>query len=171
MKKVLFTLIGLLVMNLAHAQYDNWAVGFKLGEPTGFNVRKYFNNINAFDITIGTYGGIVGNNRDYRQGHYRNAGLSVQAHYLWHYPLFNAELVHFYYGFGGQLNSRRYYPNRLSGGYENTISIGGSGIGGIEYYLPDGRLSVFLEGGAYAEVLPRPLFVSPNISGGIRLNL
>ncbi len=35
MKKLALTIICALCFGMAHAQYDNWAVGFKLGEPTG----------------------------------------------------------------------------------------------------------------------------------------
>lgn len=158
---------------MAHAQYDNWAVGFKLGEPTGVNIRKYFNNIQAIDVTIGTYGGVLGNDRKYRgsDGRYKNAGVSLQIHYLWHTPLFNSEAVHVYYGIGGQVNNRRSYPDRLAGQYEKTLTLGGSALGGFEYYIPDNRISVFLEGGTYVELLRRPFFLSPNISAGLRFNL
>ena len=174
MKRIILTLLCIFTFTLAQAQYDNWAVGFKIGEPTGINIRKYFNNVNAIDISIGTYGGIMSNNRDYRQGVYRSAGLSFQAHYLWHNALFNSEKAHIYYGFGPQVNSRRYYPDNQQNqkiNYQKNISLGGSGLGGFEFFLPEGRLSVFLEGGLYIELLPGPFFTSPNVSGGIRLNL
>ena len=173
MKKLALTFAFILSFGFAQAQYDNWAVGFKLGEPTGVNIRKYFNNIHALDVTIGTYGGVLSNDRKYRgdEGIYKNAGLSVQVHYLWHTPLFNSEAVHVYYGLGGQVNSRRSYPKRLLGNYEKDISLGGSVLGGIEYYIPDNRISVFFEGGTYLELLPRPFYLSPNISAGIRFNL
>lgn len=59
MKKLLFLVIPVLILssiNTAQAQYDyNWAVGFRVGEPLGFNLRKYFQNGDrAFDINIGT---------------------------------------------------------------------------------------------------------------------
>jgi hypothetical protein len=173
MKKLALTFICTLCFGFAHAQYDNWAVGFKLGEPTGVNIRKYFNNIHALDVTIGTYGGVLSNNRKYRgdEGIYKNAGLSLQVHYLWHTPVFNSEAVHVYYGLGGQVNSRRSYPKRLNGNYEKDISLGGSILGGFEYYIPDNRMSVFLEGGTYLELIPRPFYLSPNISAGVRFNL
>ena len=170
MRKGTLTLLGILFFTAAQAQYDNFAIGFKLGEPTGVNIRKYFNNINALDLTFGTYGGIIGNNRDYRQGEYKNVGLAVQVHYLWHTPLFNSDAVHLYYGFGGQVNQRRYYHSGVTP-YEKALALGGSLLGGFEYFLPDGRMSIFLEGGTYMEVMPSPFFFSPNISGGLRLNL
>jgi hypothetical protein len=173
MKKLALTFICALCFGMAQAQYDNWAVGFKLGEPTGVNIRKYFNNIHALDITVGTYGGILSNDRKYRgsDGRYKNAGVSLQIHYLWHTPLFNSEAVHVYYGIGGQVNNRRSYPDRLAGQYEKTLTLGGSALGGFEYYIPDNRISVFLEAGTYVELLRRPFYLSPNISAGLRFNL
>ncbi len=174
MKKIALTLICFFSISLAQAQYDNWAVGFKAGEPTGVNVRKYFNNVNAIDVTIGSYGGIIKNFSDYRQGKYKNVGLSFTAHYLWHNPIFNSDKIQVYYGFGPQVNSRRYYPDNLSGqrvNYTKNISLGGSGVAGGEFFLPDGRLSIFLETGVYIELLPGPFYISPNVAGGIRLNL
>lgn len=173
MKKIVCSLLFVLGFTAAFAQNDNWAVGFKAGEPTGINIRKYFNNIHAIDVTIGTYGGVLSKNRKYRgdDGIYQNTGLSIQAHYLWNTPLFNSEAVHIYYGLGGQVNSRRSYPKRLNGEYEKNISLGGSALGGVEYFIPNNRISVFLEGGTYLELLPRPFYLSPNISAGIRFNL
>lgn len=176
MKKLALILTFTLCFGLAQAQDDNWAVGFKLGEPTGVNIRKYFNNIHAIDVSIGTYGGVFSNDRDYRSGRYKTTGLAVQVHYLWTTPLFNSEAVRVYYGLGGQVNSRRYYPDNkrnlpAPGDREKTISLGGSAIGGVEYFIPDNRISVFLEGGTYVELLPRPFYFSPNLSAGIRFNL
>jgi hypothetical protein len=172
MKKLALTVICTLCFGFAQAQYDNWAVGFKLGEPTGINIRKYFNNINAIDVTVGTYGVFK---EKYRSNKVRpNVGLSVQAHYLWHNPLFNSENVRVYYGLGAQVNSRAY--DRMSGNVvtekvKSAISLGGSALGGVEYFIPENRISVFLEGGTYVELAPSPLFFSPNISGGVRFNL
>ncbi len=177
MKRISLTILTLFLIQSAYAQYDNWAAGFKLGEPTGVNIRKYFNNVNALDLTVGTYGGILGNERKYRSGKYENVGLSVQLHYLWHTPLFGSETFHIYYGLGGQVNSRKYYPDSkknatpASAQYEKTVSIGGSLLGGFEYFLRDNRVSVFLEGGGYVELIPGIFHLAPNLSGGVRLNL
>ncbi len=155
------------------AQYNNWAVGFRLGEPAGVNVRKYFGDNHAFDLNIGTYGGLYGNNRAYRSGNYKNVGFTLQGHYLWHTRLFNKDDVRGYYGFGGQINSRRYYPDRLAyvGEYESTVSIGGSGVGGIEYFVSSKPYSFFLELGLYAEVIPAPLYFNVQSGLGVRFNL
>ncbi|WP_421830405.1 hypothetical protein [Larkinella sp.] len=166
-------LVGLAISQRATAQTNNWAIGFRIGEPAGVNIRKYFGENHAFDLNVGTYGGIYGNRRSYRKGMYKNVGFTVQGHYLWHGGIGKSETLHYYFGFGGQLNSRRYYPDQFSlvNAYDNTISIGGSGVAGLEYFLPNKPFSVFLETGAYVEVIPAPFFMGLQSGLGIRLNL
>lgn len=170
MKKALLSLLLLLGVTLANAQPQRWAVGFKLGEPTGVNLRKYGDR-NAFDVSVGTYGGLLGMDRAYRNGSYRNVGVMLNASYLWYTPLL-AERMTVYTGLGAQLNSRRYYPDRFSnvGAYTNNISIGPSATAGLEYFSARRPSSYFIEGGTYVELLPAFLFLSPQISAGIRHN-
>jgi len=160
----------LIVPNRARAQYNNWSVGFRLGEPAGINIRKYFGSNHAFDLNVGTYGGLYGNRRKYRDGLYRSVGLSIQGHYLWHKALTSSESLRGYYGFGGQANTRRYYANRLNGQYESALSLGGSGIGGLELFPANKPYSFFLETGLYVELLQAPFFLNVNSGLGIRYN-
>lgn len=167
----LIALLG--VSQSALAQYNNWAVGFRLGEPSGINIRKYFRDNRAFDLNVGTFGGLYGGNRAYRQGVYKSVGLSIQGHYLWHTRLFGKESLRGYYGFGGQINRRKYYPDNISTqpvDFITETSLGGSAIGGVEYF-PDGKpYSVFLETGLYVEVIPAPLFMGLQSGLGLRYN-
>ena len=171
---LLLVLLGLLSLSPgASAQYTNWAVGFRLGEPSGINIRKYFGDSHAFDLNFGTYGGLYGTTRDYRQGKYKTVGFSLQGHYLWHDRLLNNDNIRGYYGFGGQINSRRYYPDNLGNQPVNFVSetsLGGSAVAGVEYFLQNKPLSIFLEGGLYAEVLPVPLFFNVQTGVGVRYN-
>jgi hypothetical protein len=173
-KRFALTSIFILTLTFAQAQYQNWAVGFQLVEPSGINIRKYFGDNKAFDVSVGTYGLFYGRDRKYRSGNYQNAGWTVRATYLWHTALFNNDNLRGYYGFGGQLNSRRYYfESRNTPGlqeFTNTISIGGAGQLGAEYFLPSNRLSIFTEFGIYAELIPAFLFLHPQGSIGARLN-
>ncbi|MEZ0538815.1 hypothetical protein [Fibrella arboris] len=158
----------------AVAQYNNWAFGFRIGEPSGLNIRKYFGENHAFDLNIGTYGGLYGQNRLYRSGSYKTVGLSVQGHYLWHDRVLGNDNIRGYYGFGGQINSRRYYPEFRANSpdpYESAIALGGSAVAGLEYFVPNKQYSIFAELGLYAEVLPSPLFLSVSSGLGIRFNL
>ncbi|WP_018623111.1 hypothetical protein [Spirosoma luteum] len=154
----------------AVAQYNNWSVGFRLGEPSGINVRKYFGTNHAFDLNIGTYGGLYGTKRSYRTGEYKSVGLTIQGHYLWHKALTKSESIRGYYGFGGQVNNRRYYPPRLNGDYENALSLGGSGVAGLEVFPVGKPYSFFLETGGYVELLQAPFFLSLNSGLGLRYN-
>ena len=173
-KTTLSILFVILCSSEVSAQYKNWAVGFQLVDPSGINIRKYFGDNKAFDVSIGTYGLFYGRSRSYRSGNYHNAGLMVRATYLWHTTLFGSENLRGYYGFGGQLNSRRYYfPSRLVANEEefvNQISLGGSGLAGLEYFIPNNRLSVFVEAGIYAELIPAFLYLHPESSIGVRMN-
>ncbi|GAB3274337.1 hypothetical protein GCM10027347_47160 [Larkinella harenae] len=170
---LLFLGISLAINHQTHAQTNNWAIGFRIGEPSGVNIRKYFGDNHAFDLNVGSYGGIYGNRRSYRKGVYKSVGLSVQGHYLWHGAIAKSQSLHYYYGFGGQVNSRRYYPDMFStvNAWDNTISVGGSGVAGLEYFPPNKSFSIFLETGAYVEVIPAPFFLGLQSGLGIRLNL
>lgn len=175
LKKLVFTafiLFGGLATTAVQAQYNNWAAGFRLGEPAGINLRKYFGDNKAFDINVGTYGGLYGNHREYRRGVYRSVGLTVQGHYLWHNRLFGKDELRGYYGFGGQINTRRYYPERLQtiNEYESGFSLGGSAVAGLDYFVPNKPFSVFLETGLYVEVLPAPFFLNVQSGLGLRYN-
>lgn len=141
-----------------------WAVGFRVGEPLGLNLRKYIGEEQrrAFDVNVGTYGGLWGVNRKYGNGRYKNVGLAVNANYLW---LVGQGRFRPYYGFGGQITSRRSYPDRLNGEFERRMGIGGSGLAGIELFLRDVPASLFADVGLYTEVLPVPFFV--HVQGGI----
>lgn len=161
---------ALLMPGRASAQYNNWAVGARIGEPAGLNVRKYFGTNHAFDLNIGTYGGLYGNNRRYRTGNYKSVGLTFQGHYLWHAALLKNESLRGYYGFGGQINTRRYYADRLNGQYESALSLGGSGVAGLEFFPLNKPFSIFLETGLYIELLQAPFFLNLNSGLGFRYN-
>ncbi|GAB2540213.1 hypothetical protein [Spirosoma aerophilum] len=167
---VLVLFIGFITSTAGWAQYNNWSVGFRLGEPSGVNIRKYFGNNHAFDLNIGTYGGLYGTKRSYGPGDYKTLGLTVQGHYLWHKALTKSESLRAYYGFGGQINNRKTYPLRLNGDYQSTLSLGGSGIGGLEFFPVNKPYSFFLETGAYVELLQSPFFLSLNTGIGLRYN-
>jgi len=161
---------------ISQAQYEqNWALGLRVGEPVGINVRKYFaGGDRAFDVNVGTYGFLYGRDRRYLKGDYRSAGLMIQGIYSWHHALFNREALHVYYGFGGQINQRNHFPDSRIGQRDNSeqkLSLGPAGAVGIEYKLPNNDLGVFLDAGGYVELLPSPFFTNLQISGGVRLNL
>lgn len=171
-------LLGLLLTSTlgTYAQYDNnFALGLRVGEPLGLNVRKYFQyGDKAFDVNIGTYGFLYGTKREYLKGEYKGAGFMFQGIYSWHRTIFSKELIHVYYGFGGQVNSRNHYPDDRIGQRDNKerkLSLGPAAAAGIEFNIPNNDLGIFLDAGTYMEAIPRPLFLHPTVNGGIRLNI
>lgn len=181
MKKQLILLVLILVTTFsASAQYDNnWALGLRVGEPLGINVRKYFAfGDRAFDVNIGTYGFLYGRDRTYgrgqNKGEYKNSGLMIQGIYSWIWSPGQGDLLHFSYGVGGQINNRDHYLDKLIGVREDKVkklSLGPAVVGGIEVNLPNNDLAIFLDGGGYLEALPTPFFGNWQVSGGVRLNL
>lgn len=171
MKKSHFIAIIFIFISIsAFSQEKSWAVGARIGEPSGLNIRKYFDE-RAFEINIGTYGGIWGQNRGYRKGTYNSVGLAVNMNYLWHGNLFKKETAKYYYGIGAQFNNRKYFPKdqKLAQGVA-TLSIGGNALAGLEFYVPDSPLSIFLEAGTYVEILPSPIFMHIQSGVGARFN-
>lgn len=181
MKKQLVLISLFLVTSVtAFSQYDdNWALGLRVGEPLGINVRKYFAfGERAFDVNIGTYGFLYGRERNYgrgqNKGRYLDSGLMVQGIYSWIWSPGSGDLLHFSYGFGGQINNRNHYLDNLQGQREDKVkklSLGPTAVAGIEVNLPNNDLAIFLDGGGYLEALPTPFFGNWQISGGVRLNL
>ena len=182
MKKLLFSFTFFLVigsLSTTYAQYDkNWAIGFRIGEPLGVNVRKYINEgENALDLNIGTYGFIYNKDVKYNGGYYHDGGLMIQGHYLWVGEVFKKEWVHYYLGFGGQINSRKHYENVTIAGTANPvevgtskIALGGSGTAGLEFKL-ENNLGIFVDAGLYIEVIPAIFYFNPQVSAGVRINL
>ena len=166
-KTVLFLL--LLTSNLSFAQDRNWAVGFRAGEPLGFNIRKYIGYSHAFDLNMGTYGFLYRKNVPYKKGTYESTGISVQGHYHWTKSIDKQDRFWVYYGFGGQINSRVHRDKNSM--VASKISLGPSGAAGIEYFRPEDKLSFFLDTGLYLEAIPSPLFWNPSIAAGLRVNL
>lgn len=179
-KQLVSTFLFLMTSATAFSQYDyNWALGLRVGEPLGVNVRKYFAfGERAFDVNIGTYGFLYGRERSYgrgqNSGQYKSAGLMIQGIYSWIWSPGRGDLLHLSYGFGGQINNRDHYLDNLIGVREDKVkklSLGPAVVGGLEVNLPNNDLAIFLDGGGYLEALPTPFFGNWQISGGVRLNL
>lgn len=167
MKKT-FLLILLITSFLStKAQEKNWAIGAKIGDPSGINLRHYLNNDkNAVEINVGVYGAIWGITSNYKDGAFDGAGFSFSGVYLWHNEM-TSNLKN-YYGFGAQFTSRSYKDK--SNNQIPTTGLGGLGQVGLEYFLPSSPISIFLEAGAYVELVPAILYFHPQGGAGVRLN-
>lgn len=180
--KLAFTLIiTFICLGTAFGQYENnWAVGLKVGEPLGLNIRKYFSyGDRVFDVNVGAYGLLIGGTRYYYNKDkensrpiYDQAGVMFQGIYQFHRGIGKSEKIHVYYGFGGQINSRR-RPDKL-GQPESSfmaISLGPAVNSGIELKLPENDMAVFLDAGGYVEIAPKPFFLAPTLNIGLRVNI
>lgn len=173
-KLAIILTVTLLSVGSSFAQYDkNWAVGLKVGEPLGLNIRKYFSyGDRVFDVNVGSFGFLYGRQRNYRKEQlYNAAGVMVQGLYQFHRPLGKREKLRFYYGFGGQINSRNRPPKLGERNSFRVISLGPAVNSGIELSIPENDLSVFLDAGGYVEIVPKPFFMAPNVNLGLRINL
>jgi hypothetical protein len=170
MKRILLLSILLISSLSGFSQEKGWALGAKIGDPSGLNIRHYLNNDkNAIEVNVGVYGGIWGLRSNYKDGAFDGAGFSFSGVYLWHNEM-TTNLKN-YYGFGAQFTSRSYYVPDGTGKKEiPTTGLGGLGQVGIEYFLPSSPISIFLEAGAYVELVPSILYFHPQGGGGVRLN-
>jgi hypothetical protein len=167
MKKLILIASLCFISTVSFSQNKDWAFGFRVGEPGGINVRKYLTDERAIELNIGTFGAIWGGSHIFNDGEYRNVGLSVNAHYLYLKDIGNSGRFRVHYGYGVQVNKRRFYAYRFTNpdDYENRTSIGASGTAGAEYYLKSTPLSIFADIGAFGELLPKPFYV--HIQGGL----
>ncbi len=173
MKKTYLLILSVfLFTSISFAQDRNWAVGLKIGEPLGLNVRKYFRDgERAFDFNVGSFGFLYGRERTYRKETiYDASGIMFQGLYHFNRVLGRNERVNVYYGFGGQINSRE-RPLSDSRDKFRVVSFGPAANAGIEFALPENDLSVFLDAGGYGEVAPKPFFFAANLNLGLRLNI
>jgi hypothetical protein len=174
MKKILLLLMLIISTLTGYSQEKGWAIGVKVGDPSGLSLRHYLgNDKNLVEVNVGVYGGIWGAKGNYKDGAFDGAGFSFSGLYMWHNEM--TSRLKNYYGFGLQFTSRSYYVPKTVNGLpyrdENpTTGIGGLGQVGLEYFLPSSPISIHMEVGAYAEIVPSILYFHPQGGIGARLN-
>ena len=170
MKKLLLFIALIFSYLTSFSQQKNWAIGGKLGDPIGLNIRHYLSNDKNFvEVNVGIYGAIWGLRGNYKDGAFDGSGFSFSGLYMWHNEM-TTNLKN-YYGFGLQYTTRSYYVLNGTGRNEiPTTGLGGLGQVGIEYFLPSSPVSIFLEGGTYVELVPSILYFHPQGGVGVRLN-
>ena len=126
MKRILFFLFILFTVN---SYSQNWGIGLRLGDPTGFTFKKYFGS-NALEISIGRTDVFMGNywynnqfdtwynNQKfgyygYALDAYKVTPLGLQIHYLFNKHIKNIgdwdiTNLDWYFGFGGQMRFLQY---------------------------------------------------------------
>jgi hypothetical protein len=173
MKKIIFSFCFSISIISTQAQDRNWALGLKIGEPLGLNIKKYFREgENSFDLNVGAFGFLWGGERTYRKETiYSEAGLMVQG--LWNKNFIKGKNdgINLYYGYGAQFNSRNRPGDLGVRDKFRVVSFGPAINAGLEVGLPENNLSLFLDAGGYGEIAPKPFFFAFNSCIGLRLNL
>ena len=161
-----------------------WGIGLRLGDPSGFTVKKYFDD-KAIEFNVGSsptlnnndkyygdkYNDWYNDNRSSNAEHYVTDyhvnNISVQLHYLKHKEIKDAEGLKWFYGGGLQLRSQtvRYdYMYRYSGSSiwlsasdkTTYIDLGIDGVVGLEYLIPESPITLFAEADLFIELLDDP---------------
>jgi hypothetical protein len=182
MKKYFLLLIICLVIGVikTNAQQKEWAIGIRLGEPAGLNVKKYFGKGNALDMTLGSSGAFYGGeSRNYHYGDYdgyRKSGIALQVNYEWQKALKGVDGLQWYVGVGGMVSSRRFYyrhyynKNNWYWDNANRVALGATGILGLEWFIPQTPISLNADLGLYMELFPATAWFNVPVGIGGRFN-
>ncbi len=143
---VLLTLSFFIAASVAEAQnrHSSTELGIILGEPTGLSLKLWQSNNTAFDAGFAwSFGG--------------NGALHIHADYLRHswLDINNGDLA-LYYGLGGRLLLR------------DDPRVGARIPVGMQYIIPDTRLSVFFEVAPLLDLVPATSF---EVNGGLGIRL
>lgn len=178
----------------------NWGIGLRLGDPSGFSIKKYIND-NALEISIGRgymfYGSELYDRKyedwyeDWHKEHYyddydylghsASFPLTLQVHYLFQKDFEPVKNLQWYWGLGGQARFRSYtyeYRYKVDGnshwfyGEERItdLDLGIDGVLGIEYHIPDLPVSVFTDLTLFTEIVDDPFLFWPQLGIGGRYN-
>ena len=148
MKRVLL-IIAFLGTLAAEAQEfkGHYGVGLAIGEPSGFSIKKFIKNGEAFQYTLG-YSTVKG-----------QQGINIGADFLLHnYDFITAEKgkIPFYYGAGIHLRSYNDMGNQVYA----RIPLG------LAYEVSDLPLDIFFEFAPGIAVIPQPSLVTNFALGG-----
>ena len=148
MKRVLL-IIAFLGTLAAEAQEfkGHYGVGLAIGEPSGFSIKKFIKNGEAFQYTLG-YSTVKG-----------QQGINIGADFLLHnYDFITAEKgkIPFYYGAGIHLRSYNDMGNQVYA----RIPLG------LVYEVSDLPLDIFFEFAPGIAVIPQPSLVTNFALGG-----
>ncbi|MEX0646395.1 MAG: hypothetical protein WEA56_07475 [Balneolaceae bacterium] len=143
---LLFITLALGIYTEVNAQdrYSNTELGVILGEPTGISLKAWQSNTTAIDAAFAwSFSG--------------NESVHIHADYLWHNWL-EAETggLNLYYGIG----ARALLSDNSKAGARIPV--------GLQYLIPDNRLSFFFEVAPTLNVIPDTDF---DVSGGLGIRL
>ena len=148
MKKIILLFALALGLNVSAQDYKgHYGIGLALGEPSGFSIKKFNNNSEAFQYTLG-YSTVKG-----------EEGINIGADFLLHnYDFITAEKgsIPFYYGAGIHLKSYNNAGNQIYA----RVPLG------VAYEVADFPFDVFFEFAPGIAVVPQPSLVTNFALGG-----
>lgn len=196
MRNNLFTLAVLVAM-LPAPLMAQWGIGFRLGDPSGLTVKKYWSG-HAFEASLGRTH--LFRNNGYYHDHYdhwytdqhfdhvaheflsyrASPALGLQLHYLVQKDVRNAGDLDWYYGFGGQVRSQQFYYDyryKPAPGPEwvvvrdervTEVDLGLDGVIGLEYNFNNAPVSIFADLTLFMELVDDPFVFRPQGGFGAR---
>jgi hypothetical protein len=148
MRKIILLFALALGLNVSAQDYKgHYGIGLALGEPSGFSIKKFNNNSEAFQYTLG-YSTVKG-----------EEGINIGADFLMHnYDFITAEKgrIPFYYGAGVHLKSYNNAGNQIYA----RVPLG------VAYEVADFPFDVFFEFAPGIAVIPKPELVTNFAIGG-----
>ncbi len=148
MRKIILLFALALGLNVSAQDYKgHYGIGLALGEPSGFSIKKFNNNSEAFQYTLG-YSTVKG-----------EEGINIGADFLLHnYDFITAEKgsIPFYYGAGIHLKSYNNAGNQIYA----RVPLG------VAYEVADFPFDVFFEFAPGIAVIPKPELVTNFAIGG-----
>ena len=176
---------------------QNWALGFRLGDPSGLTVKKY-NSDRAWEVNIGRTHLFDRNkyyydryDRWYADQHFNHQAhelvgysysraLGLQVHRLFHREVKNATGLRWYFGFGGQLRLQQFrytYRYKVENGpdwivvqdqRDTEVDLGADGVLGLEYTFRNAPLNLFMDGTLCMEIVDDPFWFRGQFGIGAR---
>jgi hypothetical protein len=126
----------------ARAQTKGFGLGVILGEPTGFSFKGWTGPTTAIDAALAW-------------SFVDETTFHVHIDYLWHNAsITNKPEMPVYYGIGGRIKTGGHGDDR----------IGIRGVWGLNYYLPDAPIDLFVELAPILDFSPTTDF---SINGGL----
>lgn len=139
-----FLLLALVGQSHAQDRYSNTELGIILGEPTGISLKAWQSNSTAFDAGIAWSFG-------------DNGSLHLHGDYLRHEWLdVDSGSLALYYGIGARVQ------------LADDPRLGARIPFGLQYNIPDTRLSAFFEVAPLLDLVPETSF---DVNGGLGLRI
>jgi hypothetical protein len=160
MKKLFLIHCFLFFATFAMAQKKDWGIGFRLGEPTGISIKKYFKK-DALELNFGrAYWGRWGN-KYYGYDDYNGNAFALQLHYVIQRQIKSVKGLDWYLALGGQFvsHSYKYKYSKNEWREYNDTDLGADFLVGLEYNFTETPLAIAAETGFFLELVDDPFYL------------